>query len=207
MNQSRSLAAAALSLMVALGTATVRAAPVPSDPTPPTSIIDALSAEVDATVARTRPPYWPMKRACLYYAIAGQALLAEHGIPARLRVGRVVYWPGTASAHPITPHAWLETTTDFVDFAMLPRRGQTSVIPLQQVATSPSAVVPGPTRVLAIAAEIDAPLGLYLRHHYRLFQGRYLSPPGHRPRQPWLLSQQHGEMPRQSALPTLQGLR
>lgn len=207
MTRSRSLVVATLSLMVTLGVATVCPAADPSEPAPPTSIIDALSAEVDATVASTRPPHWPMKRACLYYAIAGQTLLAEHGIPARLRVGRVVYRPGTAAAHPIAPHAWLETATDFVDYAMLPRGGQTAVIPLRQVATTPSAVVPGVTRVLAITAEVDASLGLYLRHHYRLFQGRYMRPAARRPAQPRLLSQQHGEMPRQSALPTLQGLR
>jgi hypothetical protein len=200
MKQSLTLAAATLCLTVTLGGVSICAAAAsPADPAQQTDVIDALSAAVDATVSATRPPLWPMKRACLYYAIAGQALLAEHGIPARLRLGRVVYWPGTAWRHPIVPHAWLETSTYFIDYAMLPRCGRTAVIPLQRVATSPPAVVAGVTPVLAIAAEIDAPMAQYLNHHRRRFDGRYMPAWGQLFRWPYPRSQQLREQPRQSA--------
>jgi hypothetical protein len=104
--------------------------------------------------------------------MAGQALLADHGLPAWLRVGQVVYWPGTTAAHPIAPHAWLETETYFIDYAALPRWGAVAVIPRDLVATDAAAVAPGVTRVLAISAELDGPLALYLDHHYRLYYGR-----------------------------------
>ena len=167
MRQTPHIVAAALSLIAAGGLATALAGP-PA----PTEVVRGLSTAVEASVASTRPPYWPMRRACLYYAMAGQALLADHGIAARLRVGQVVYWPGTAAAHPIAPHAWLETGTDFIDYATLPRWGEVAVIPRDLVATEPAAVVPGATRVLAISAELDGPLALYLDHHYRLYYGR-----------------------------------
>jgi hypothetical protein len=138
----------------------------------PTAIIRALSPAVEASVESTRPLHWPMTRACLYYAIAGQALLARQGIAARLRVGQVVYSPGTAAAHPIAPHAWLETETYFVDYAALPRWGEVMVIPRDRVAAAPSELIPGVTQVLAITAGIDDALAHYLNHHYRHFYRR-----------------------------------
>nr|WP_200347906.1 lasso peptide biosynthesis B2 protein [Halochromatium glycolicum] len=145
---------------------------VPSDTSLPTDTIQALSVAVEAMAASTRPRYWPLKRACLYYALAGQVLLAEQGISAQLRVGRVVYHPGTARAHAIAPHVWLETATHFIDYATLPRWGQVTIIPRDRVAVVPAEVVPGGSRVLAARAEVDDGLRLYLNHHNRQFQGR-----------------------------------
>ena len=34
--------------------------------------VTALGAEVEGMVARSKPEQWAMKRACLYYALAGQ---------------------------------------------------------------------------------------------------------------------------------------
>jgi hypothetical protein len=180
MKQHLLAVSAALALVISAGPPTPCAA-APSATPPyeasgaPTDVIHALAGAVEASVARTRPPHWPRKRACLYYALAGQALLAQQGIPAMLRVGRVVYRPGTASAHPIAPHAWLETADHFIDYAMLPRRGAVAVIATERLATHPAHVLPGVTRVLALAAEPDESLGLYLGHHYRRFHGRWIA--------------------------------
>jgi hypothetical protein len=138
-------------------------------------VIEALAPVVEATVVATRPRHWPMKRACLYYALAGQTLLARQGIATRLVVGQVVYQPGTPAAYAIAPHAWLETETRFVDYAALPRWGRVAVIPRDLVAVHPSEVVPGVTRVQVIADALDAPLQHYLNHHQRCFRGRWLA--------------------------------
>ncbi|WP_295882952.1 lasso peptide biosynthesis protein [uncultured Thiohalocapsa sp.] len=147
--------------------AAVRASEVPA-----ASLVVSLAPAVEDQVALTRPQHWPMKRACLYYALAGQALLAEHGIPARLRVGRVVYRPGSDAAHAIAPHVWLETPAAFIDYATLPRWGRVSVIPRALVAAAPAQVVAGRTPVLAVAAPADAALVRWLSHHARRFQTR-----------------------------------
>jgi hypothetical protein len=144
-----------------------------AEPAAPTSIIQGLSDAVAATAAATRPRHWPLRHACLYYALAGQALLARHGIAATLRVGRVVYRPGTPGAHPIAPHVWLDTGSHLVDYAMLPRRGEVAIVPADLVARRPSQVVPGVTRVLTSTADHDERLGRYLRHHYQRFRDRY----------------------------------
>jgi hypothetical protein len=175
MEQRLTCLAAAFLVLLMVSTSTAAAATGPVISASSRSTVSALSPVVDAVVAETRPLHWPMKRACLYYAFAGQALLVELGIAARLRVGQVVYWPGTATAHRIAPHAWLETATDFVDYAMLPRLGRTAIIPRQRVAAEPSAVVPGFTRVLAVEAELDDPLRLYLSHHHRRFNGGWVA--------------------------------
>jgi hypothetical protein len=138
-------------------------------------VIEALAPVVEATVVATRPRHWPMKRACLYYALAGQTLLARQGIATRLVVGQVVYQPGTAASYTIAPHAWLETETRFIDYAALPRWGRVAVIPRDLVAVHPSEVVPGVTRVQVIADALDAPLQRYLNHHQRCFLGRWLA--------------------------------
>jgi len=136
-------------------------------------VIAALAPAVEATAAATRPRHWPMKRACLYYALAGQALLARQGIATRLRLGRVVYRPGTAAAHPIAPHAWLESATHFIDYAALPRWGQVAIIPTPMTAAAVAVVAPGSTRVLAIPDAPDVRLWRDLSHHRRCFQGRW----------------------------------
>lgn len=135
-----------------------------------TQCISALGREVESVAARTRPPHWPMKRSCLYYALAGRAILARHGINATLRVGAVDYFPGTPWEHPIDPHAWLETETHFIDYATLPRCGQVSLIPRDRVANQPEAVRPGVTQVLTLPSEPDRALTTYLRHHARRFR-------------------------------------
>jgi len=135
----------------------------------PTPVAYALATAVEASAATTRPWHWPMKRACLYYAFAGQALLAQAGIPAALRVGQVEYRPGTAAAYSIAPHAWLETEAYVIDYATLPRWGQVAVIPRNLVASDRSTVIPGVTQLLALPAEPNQSLGLYLSHHYRRF--------------------------------------
>jgi hypothetical protein len=157
----------ALAIALALAAA---AMPLAGAARAPAATIRALSDAVAARAAATRPQHWPLRHACLYYALAGQALLARHGIPARLRVGRVVYRPGTPTAHPIDPHVWLETGNHLVDYAMLPRRGEVAIVPIGLVATHPSQAVPGVTQVLAIAADHNESLALYLRHHYRRFR-------------------------------------
>lgn len=161
--------AAVVVVLIAAALCSLSAGAEPMRAPPPREIIERLSLAVAAVAARTRPLHWPMRRACLYYAITGQALLAEQGIAAHLLVGRVVYWPGTAAEHAIDPHAWLETASEFVDYAMLPRSGRTAILPLEGVAALPSAVIPGVTRVLAIEAEPSNALHRYLSHHCRRF--------------------------------------
>ena len=168
MKQMPSVVAAVLLLTVCGG---VAAAPGAF----PTHTVSALAAAVEAFAATTRPQHWPMKRACLYYALAGQTLLAQHGIPAMLRVGQVVYRPGTAAAYPIAPHAWLDTGAYVIDYAMLPRLGRVAVIPNNLVATNPSNVLPGVTQLLATPDDPNKALGLYLNHHYRRFLARSIA--------------------------------
>jgi hypothetical protein len=128
-----------------------------------------LAPEVERLVERTKPDDWALRRACLYYAFAGQHLLAQHGIAASVWVGAVVYDPGTAASHQIWPHAWLETATDFIDYSALPRWGTVKVIPRRLVARSPAEVRPGRTRVLALRRIEDLDLVAYLRFHRERF--------------------------------------
>jgi hypothetical protein len=130
----------------------------------------SLAPEVEWAVARTKPLHWERRRACLYYALAGQGLLARLDVPATLRFGSVVYAPGTPAAYPIDPHAWLETPTGFVDYATLPRWGAVTVIPRELVATTPWEVRPGVTRVLAQRWPEDAALRGYLATHRSRFE-------------------------------------
>ncbi len=141
-------------------------------PPTPTGMVESLGPAVEARAAQSRPQHWPMKRACLYYALAGQALLAQQGIPAQLVVGRVVYAPGTSAAYAIRPHAWLETETHFIDFATLPRWGEATVVPRALMATEAAAVRSGVTQVLVAPAPLDRPLQRYLSHHARRFWNR-----------------------------------
>jgi len=125
----------------------------------------AVAGEVEDTAARTRPSNWPLRRACLYYALAGQYVLARQGIPSSLRQGTVVYGPGGPSAHRISPHAWLETATHFVDYATLPRWGRPTIVSRQQVATAMAQVDPVNTAVLALREPIVGPMRGYLAVH------------------------------------------
>jgi hypothetical protein len=130
----------------------------------------SLAPEVEWTVARTKPTHWERRRSCLYYALAGQLLLALQGVPTALWFGSVVYAPGTTAAYPIDPHAWLETPAGFVDYATLPRWGVVTVIPRELVATTPREVRPGVTRVLTQRWPSDAALRGYLSTHRSRFE-------------------------------------
>ena len=134
--------------------------------------VTPLASDVELTVARTKPMGWEMKRACLYYAFAGQRLLERQGIAASLWVGAVVYAPGTGATYPISPHAWLETSTDFIDFSTLPRWGEVTVIPHELVATERSEVKPGETRVLVLRRPENPRLLGYLTAHRARFERR-----------------------------------
>jgi hypothetical protein len=133
-------------------------------------MVRSLGSAVEQMAARTKPAHWEMRRACLYYALAGQALLARRGIATSLRVGAVIYAPGTAAAHGISPHAWLETPSLFIDYSTLPRWGEVSVIPRARVAPAPAAVEPGVTGVLTRLRPADADLRGYLSAHRARFR-------------------------------------
>jgi hypothetical protein len=131
--------------------------------------IASLASAVEALVERSKPAEWALRRSCLYYAFAGQDLLARRGISASVWVGAVVYDPGTAASHQIWPHAWLETATHFIDFSALPRWGTVKVIPRHLVARRPWEVRPGTTRALALPRVEDAQLVAYLALHRERF--------------------------------------
>jgi hypothetical protein len=131
--------------------------------------VTSLAPDVERLVERTKPNHWALRRACLYYAFAGQHLLAQQGIPASVWVGAVVYDPRTAASHQIWPHAWLETATHFIDYSALPRWGTVKVIPLHLAARGPSDVRPGTTRVLALRRVDDMDLVAYLAFHRERF--------------------------------------
>lgn len=133
------------------------------------STVTSLAQDVERLVGRTKPDDWALRRACLYYAFAGQHLLARQGISASVWVGAVVYDPGIAASHQIWPHAWLETATHFIDYSALPRWGTVRVIPGHRVARSPVEVRPGRTRVLALRRIEDLDLIAYLRFHRERF--------------------------------------
>lgn len=134
--------------------------------------VASLAPKVERLVERTKPADWALRRACLYYAFAGQYLLAGQGIAASLWIGAVAYDPGTAISHQIWPHAWLETATHFIDYSALPRWGTVKVIPRALVARGPAEVRPGSTRVLAVQRSVDSDLGAYLAFHRERFDRR-----------------------------------
>lgn len=129
----------------------------------------SLAVEVERLVEQTKPGDWALRRACLYYAFAGQYLLAQQGIAALVWVGAVVYDPGTAVSHQIWPHAWRETATHLIDYSALPRWGRVRVIPLHRVARAPAEVTPGTTGVLALRRLEDLDLVAYLAAHRERF--------------------------------------
>ena len=130
----------------------------------------SMASEIERVVALSKPADWETAHSCLYYAFAGQHLLAQRGIAATLWVGTVVYDPGTSTRHGITPHAWLETATHFIDAATLPRWGAVTVIPLELVATNASQIIPGETQVLVRRRPGDRDLLQYLAEHRARFE-------------------------------------
>jgi hypothetical protein len=129
----------------------------------------SLAEEVEELVAHSKPAGWEMRRSCLYYALAGQYLLARNGIDAILWTGAVVYHPETRARHPISPHAWLETASHFIDYSTLPRWGEVTVIPREQTATEKTGVHAGITRVLLFHRPGDSALIEYLDTHRARF--------------------------------------
>lgn len=132
--------------------------------------VTSLAEPVESLVAATRPLEWPELHACLYYALAGQHLLAEKGIATRLVQGTVVYGPYTAGQHEINPHMWLETATHVIDYATLPRWGEVSFIPRSLVALSAREVEPGLTRVLVLARRGSRAERHFIRMHRARFE-------------------------------------
>lgn len=119
------------------------------------ALMERLAPAIEALTERTTPANWELLHACLYYALAGQYILAGRGIPACLKGGAVLYYPDTPLHHDIKPHVWLETDTHFIDCSALPRWGYIADIPRQQVARNPASVIPGVTRVLILEERND----------------------------------------------------
>ena len=134
-----------------------------------TRAVTSLAGQVEELVAHSKPADWEMRRSCLYYALAGQYLLARNGIDAILWTGAVVYDPRTRARHPISPHAWLETASHFIDYSTLPRWGEVTVIPREQTATETTSVHAGITRVLLFHRPGDSALIDYLDTHRARF--------------------------------------
>jgi hypothetical protein len=134
------------------------------------ALIHALAPEVEALVERTKPASWVARYACLYYALAGRRLLAQHGIAAKLVTGAVIYDPRTPRRHSIRPHAWLETGSYLIDYATLPRLGVVKVIPLDRAVRRARDVRPGITRVLAPQRPRDPDHLRYLARHSARFE-------------------------------------
>jgi hypothetical protein len=143
---------------------------VPGTPPQVVQRIQSLAADAEEIVSRTKPAAWQNMHSCLYYAFAGQYLLANRGIAARLVVGTVLYNPFTPYHHGIRPHAWLETDTYLVDFSTLPRWGYISIIPLSAVARRVSEIKPWTTRVLTLIGKRDPEVDRYLATHRQRFK-------------------------------------
>lgn len=144
------------------------------------ALMDRLAPAIEALTERTTPFDWELLHACVYYALAGQYILAHQGIPTRLKGGAVLYNPYTPLHHDIKPHAWLETDTHVIDCAALPRWGYIAVIPLQQVARNPASVIPWMTRLLILEDRDDPQFLDYVARHRARFE-RVLrgAEPGH----------------------------
>jgi hypothetical protein len=120
-----------------------------------TALMAQLAPAIEALTERTTPANWELLHACVYYALAGQYILARRGIAARIKGGAVLYYPDTPLHHSIKPHVWLETDAHFIDCSALPRWGYIAVIPLQQVARNPASVIPEMTRLLILEERND----------------------------------------------------
>jgi hypothetical protein len=134
------------------------------------ALMDRLTPAIEALTERTTPSNWELLHACIYYALAGQSILALKGIPTRLKGGAVMYYPDTPLRHDIKPHAWLETDTHFIDCSALPRWGYIAVIPLQQVARNHASVIPGMTRLLILEERNDPEFQDYVARHRARFE-------------------------------------
>jgi hypothetical protein len=120
-----------------------------------TVLMGQLAPTIEVLTERTTPANWELLHACVYYALAGQYILARLGIAARIKGGAVLYYPDTPLHHRIKPHVWLETDTHFIDCSALPRWGYIAAIPLQQVARNPASVIPKMTRLLILEERND----------------------------------------------------
>ena len=127
--------------------------------------VNALALDIEILAAHTRPVEWELQHACIYYALAGQYLLARHGVATRLEAGAIQYDPHTPMRHGIDPHIWLESPTHLIDCATLQRWGEISVIPLSLVARHPAEVMPGVTRILIVDRYRDPAYLDYLAGH------------------------------------------
>lgn len=135
-----------------------------------TALMAHLAPGIEELTERTAPPDWELLHACLYYALAGQYLLARSGISTRLEGGVVVYAPSTPLHHRIKPHVWLETAAHFIDCSALPRWGYIVVIPMQQVALNPASIAPSTTRLLILKQRDDAEFNDYVATHRARFK-------------------------------------
>lgn len=135
-----------------------------------TALMRTLAPEIEALTERVIPADWELLHACLYYAMAGQYLLALRGIATRLKGGVVVYYPDTPMHHRIKPHVWLETATHFIDSSALPRWGYIVVLPLQEVARGPASLMPGTSRVLILEERDDREFSDYVARHRARFE-------------------------------------
>lgn len=131
--------------------------------------VNALALDIEILAAHTRPAEWEMLRSCIYYALAGQYLLARQGVATRLEAGAIIYDPETPLRHGIDPHIWLESPTHLIDCGTLPRRGEVSVIPMSHVAEHEAGVIPGVTRVLIVERYRDPEYLAYLAGHHARF--------------------------------------
>jgi len=140
------------------------------------SLLERLEPAIDTLTERTVPSDWQLLHACLYYALAGQYLLARYGIGTRLIGGAVVYFPTSPRYHRIKPHVWLETAGYYIDCAALPRWGLVVVLPFRQVARDPVEIVPGLTQVLILEERNDPEFVDYVARHRvrfeRILEGR-----------------------------------
>lgn len=133
-------------------------------------LLERLAPEIDTLTERTVPVEWQLLHACLYYALAGQYLLARYGVGSRLKGGAVVYFPTSPLHHRIKPHVWLETAGHYIDCAALPRRGYIVVLPLRQVAQDAAAIVPALTEVLILEERNDPEFIDYVARHRTRFE-------------------------------------
>ncbi len=134
------------------------------------AIMNRLAPAIEALAARTMPPDWQLLHACLYYALAGQYLLARRGILTHLEGGAVLYYPDTPLQHRIKPHVWLATDAHVIDCSALSRWGYIAVIPVQRVARHPEEVIPGVTRLLILEQRDDAQFLDYVAGHRARFE-------------------------------------
>ena len=137
--------------------------------------LNGLAPQIELLAAQTRPPDWQLLRSCLYYALAGQHLLARQGIETRLESGAIQYHPYTPARHGIDPHVWLETRTHLIDCATLPRWGEVTVIPRSRVAMHREEVIPGVTRVLVVERYRDPEQLAHITAHRARFGERLRS--------------------------------